>query len=113
VNGAVEDGQLVLIDWGMPAAAPASVDLARFVAGCASVVDATREEIIADFAALAGPAYDDPALHLGLLSALVWLGWNKALDAAEHPDPSIRERERADLEWWVGRARTALDRGVL
>jgi hypothetical protein len=108
VNVAVEDGQVILIDWGMPAAAPAAVDLARFVAGCSSVVDATREEIIADFRELAGPAYDDAALHLALLSALVWLGWNKALDAAENPDLAVRERERADLEWWVDRARTAL-----
>ena len=108
VNVAVEDGRVILIDWAMPAAAPAAVDLARFVAGCSSVVDATREEIIADFRELAGPAYDAAALHLGLLSGLVWLGWNKALDAAENPDPAVRERERADLEWWVDHARTAL-----
>jgi hypothetical protein len=43
----------------------------------------------------------------------MWLGWNKALDAVEHPDPQIRARERADLDWWVDRARDALETGVL
>jgi hypothetical protein len=43
----------------------------------------------------------------------MWLGWNKALDAVEHPDPLIRARERADLDWWVGRARACLETGDL
>jgi len=50
---------------------------------------------------------------LALLAGLMWLGWNKALDAAEHPDPAKRERERRDLEWWVRKARTALECGAL
>jgi hypothetical protein len=76
------------------------------------VIDATREQVIADFRALAGPADDETALRLAMLSALVWLGWNKALDAAEHPDQAIREREQADLVWWVAQARPALDAGL-
>ena len=113
VNMAIDDGQLTLLDWSLPAAAPGAVDLARFIAGCSSVVDATREDIIADFRESSGPAYDEPALRLALLSGLVWLGWNKALDAAEHPDPKIRERERQDLEWWVGEGRRTLESGLL
>lgn len=108
-----DDDQLTLLDWSMPASAPGAVDLARFIAGCSSVVDATREEIIADFREASGPAYDEPALRLALLSGLVWLGWNKALDAAEHPDPEIRERERQDLDWWVGEGRRTLESGLL
>ena len=53
------------------------------------------------------------AMRLALLSALVWLGWNKALDAAEHPDPAKRERERDDLRWWVEQARTTISEGLL
>lgn len=97
----------------MPAAAPGALDIARFVAGCSSVVDASREQIIADYAEAAGPAYDEPAMRLSLLSALAWLGWNKALDAAEHPDPVVRVREQQDLDWWLQQARLTLEIGLL
>jgi len=113
VNMAVRDGELILLDWAMPAAAPGALDIARFVAGCSSVVDASREQIIADYAAVEGPAYDEIAMRLSLLSALVWLGWNKALDAAEHPDPVVRAREQRDLDWWLGQARLTLGAGLL
>ena len=113
VNMALDSDVLVLLDWGMSASAPGAVDVARFIAGCSSVVDLSREEILEAYAAAAGPAYHDAAVRLALLAALVWLGWNKALDAAEHPDPAIRERERADLEWWVAEARTTIRAGLL
>jgi hypothetical protein len=113
VNVALEDDRVTLLDWSMSSYAPAAVDLARFVAGCASVVDASREQVIADFRELAGPADDEPALRLALLGAVAWLGWNKALDAAEHPDPAIRAREQSDLDWWLTQARLTLDRGLL
>lgn len=113
VNMAVDGDRFILLDWSMPAAAPGVLDLARFVAGCSSVVDATREEIIADYREAAGPAYDETALRLALLGALVWLGWNKALDAAEHPDPALRAREQQDLDWWVAQGRLTLEAGLL
>ncbi|MEP7368317.1 MAG: phosphotransferase [Dermatophilaceae bacterium] len=113
VNMAVADAKLTLLDWAMPAAAPGALDIARFVAGCSSVVDVSREQILADYAAAAGPAYDHIAMRLSLLSALIWLGWNKALDAAEHPDPVVRAREQADLKWWLKEARITLEAGLL
>ena len=112
VNLALMQDRVVMLDWSMCVEAPAALDLTRFLAGCASVIDATREQVIADFRELAGPADDEAALRLAMLSALVWLGWNKALDAAEHPYPAIREREQADLDWWVAQARPALDAGL-
>jgi hypothetical protein len=113
VNMAIEGDSLVLIDWAMPTAAPGALDVARFVAGCASVVELGREEILAAYRDAAGPAYDARSERLSLLAGTLWLGWNKALDAAEHPDPEIRVRERADLDWWVRQSRTALEEGVL
>jgi hypothetical protein len=113
VNLAVDGESLVLLDWGVPAAAPGAVDVARFIAGCSSVVDLSREATIEAYAAAAGPSYHEGAMRLALLAAFVWLGWNKALDAAEHPDPMVRDREREDLEWWVGQARRALRAGLL
>ena len=90
VNMAFEGDDLVLLDWAMPTAAPGALDVARFLAGCASVVEPSREELLAAYQRAAGPAADERSVRLALLSGLVWLGWNKALDAAEHPDPAIR-----------------------
>ncbi len=113
VNMAVEGDALVLIDWAMPTVAPGALDVARLVAGCASVVELGREELLAAYRDAAGPAYDAGSERLSLLAGTLWLGWNKALDAAEHPDPQVRARERTDLDWWVGHARTALEEGDL
>ena len=62
---------------------------------------------------VAGPAYDETALRLGLLSGLTWLGWNKALDVVEHPDPLVRERERVALQWWLHQAELAFETGLI
>lgn len=113
VNMAIEGDTLTLIDWAMPTAGPGALDVARFIAGCASVVALGREELIATYRRAAGPAYDDRSMTHALLAALMWLGWNKALDTVEHPDAEIRARERADLDWWVARARGALEAGDL
>jgi hypothetical protein len=43
-----------------------------------------------------------------LLLGLMELGWNKALDAAEHTDKAKRARDRAELDWWVRAATPAL-----
>lgn len=113
VNMAFEGDDLVLLDWAMPVAAPGALDVARFVAGCSSVVGLSREDTIAAYRDAAGPAYEEAAMRLALLLGLVWLGWNKALDSVEHPDLAVRERERDDLDWWVAQARTTLESGVL
>lgn len=113
VNMAFERDVLVLIDWSMTTAAPGSLDIARFVAGCSSVVGLERDEMLACYARAAGPAYDERSMGLSLLAGLLWLGWNKALDAFEHSDPVVRRRERDDLGWWVSKARATLATGVL
>jgi hypothetical protein len=112
VNMAFVDGQLTLIDWGMAAAAPGATDVGRFLAGCAHVLDLGPDEMLALYREEAGELYDARAVRLSLLAGLIWLGWNKALDIVEHPDPTIRERERAALSWWVDRARDAFDAGL-
>jgi hypothetical protein len=113
VNMATDGDTLVLIDWAMPTAAPGSLDVARFIAGCASVVDVSREDLLSMYRDAAGPAYDARSERLSLLAATLWLGWNKALDAAENPDADVRARERDDLDWWVRQSRTALEEGAL
>ncbi|MGH3336728.1 MAG: hypothetical protein ACRDOZ_12970 [Nocardioides sp.] len=113
VNMARDDGSLVLLDWALATAAPGALDIAWLLAGCSSVLEPSREHVLATYAGLAGPAYDVRSLRLALLAGLLWLGWNKALDAAEHPDPAKRDRERRDLDWWVREARETLESGAL
>lgn len=112
VNMALEAGHLTLIDWGMATAAPGAIDIGRFLAGCAHVLDVDMDTFVAMYREEAGSAYDEAATRLALLAGLVWLGWNKALDIVDHPDEDIREREKAALPWWLDRAREALDTGL-
>ena len=108
VNMAFEADHLTLIDWGIATAAPGAVDIGRFLAGCAHVLDVDPDAFVAMYREEAADLFDEKATRLGLLSGLVWLGWNKVLDIAEHPDETVREREKAALPWWLDRAREAL-----
>jgi hypothetical protein len=103
--------RVVLLDWGTQTGwAPSAVEVAWYLAVNASRIDATREQVLDDFRAAEGERHDEDALRLALLGGLVQLGWDKALHASGHPDPSVRARERADLAWWTARARDALER---
>jgi len=53
------------------------------------------------------------ALRLSLLATVLDLGWNKALNAADHDDTTIRAREPAELAWRVKQSRMAFDLGLL
>jgi hypothetical protein len=106
VNLALEPDQVTLLDWSLATWGPPLMEFATFLAGAFSQVRATREDIVADVRATAG--LDGGDVDLMLLLGLMELGWNKALDATEHPDPTKRVAERADLEWWVAGAGPAL-----
>jgi hypothetical protein len=107
-------GCLTLIDWGMATAGPGALDVGELLARCAHLfaVDGP-EDLVQLYCEAAGPAYDDDAMRLGLLAGLARLGWNKALDIADHPDPAVRERERAALPWWLRQAELALGTGLV
>lgn len=113
VNMAYDRDDLVLLDWALPMAAPGAMDIARLVAGCSSRMGPSREAVLSAYARLAGPSHDERSMRLALLAGLLFLGWNKALDAAEHPDPNTRARELDDLAWWVRAARRTLEKGDL
>lgn len=112
VNMALAPG-LVLIDWGTATCGPAELDVGRFLAGCAHLLALGFDDVLAAHREAAGPAYDEAATRLGLLAGLTWLGWNKALDIAEHPDPAVRDRERAALPWWLHQAELAFETGLI
>jgi hypothetical protein len=48
-------------------------------------------------------------LELGVIAGLVMYGWVFGHSAAYHPDPAERDWARAELAWWVPRARRALE----
>ncbi|MDQ4119380.1 MAG: hypothetical protein M3235_20835 [Actinomycetota bacterium] len=106
VNLALEAHQVTLLDWSAASWAPPVLEFAVYLTGSAGQVRATRDEIVADYRAIVRP--DETALRLGFVAGLLELGWNKALDAAEHPDPRKRADERADLDWWLDAATPAL-----
>jgi hypothetical protein len=127
VNMALEadrPGCLTLIDWGMATTGPGEIDLGRLLAGCghlfgplgtdeAATIVARLDALLDLHREVAGPAYDEDALRLGMLAGISWLGWNKALDIVEHPDPAVRARERAALPWWLHQAELAFAAGLV
>lgn len=113
VNVAFEAEQVTLLDWDLATCAPPALEFALFLTGNASRVDAARDELVDDFRAFWGDDHDQAALRLALFAGLLELGWNKALDAAEHPDETVRAQERTDLEWWVAQGRRTLESGLI
>lgn len=101
--------RVVVLDWGLATQGPPALEFTFALAGNWSRVAASREQLIDDFRAAYGERHDERALQLAFLAALAEMGWNKALDAVEHPDPAIRAREAGDLEWWVRRVRASLE----
>jgi hypothetical protein len=108
-NMGLTDDKIVLLDWELVGNAPPALEFGWYLIISASRIDATREQITDDFRQISGDRFDPHALELGMISALMFLGWNKAIDIIENPDPMIRAQERADLDWWVARVRSALE----
>jgi hypothetical protein len=108
-NLGLTDDRVVLLDWEIAGTGPPAVEFGWYLIISASRIDATREEITQDFVRIAGDRFDPYALELGMISALLSLGWNKAIDIVDNPDEAVRLQERADLDWWVLRVREALE----
>lgn len=113
VNLALDADGITLIDWGMASVGPAEMDVARLLVGCGHLFDVSFDEFLDIQREVAGPDHDEAALDLALLAGLTWLGWNKSLDIVEHPDETVRARERAGLDWWLAQAARALERGLV
>jgi hypothetical protein len=101
--------RVVLLDWELVGTAPPAMEFGWYLIISASRIDATREQIIDDYREISGDRFDPVGFELGMICALLFLGWNKAIDVLDNPDPAIRAQERADLDWWVGRVRLALE----
>jgi aminoglycoside phosphotransferase (APT) family kinase protein len=102
--------RVVLLDWDNAARTSPAVELGWFLAQDAWRIDATRDELVADFLAAEDDLVDEGALDLGLLCGILQAGWIMGHSAVVHPDPAERAWGRAELDWWVPRVRTALER---
>jgi hypothetical protein len=101
--------RIVLLDWGLATQGHPVVDYAWYLMHCAWRIDATHDQLWDDFRAARG-AHDDPlAVELGIIAGLMMYGWILGHSAVIHPDPAERIWARAELDWWVPRARRALE----
>jgi hypothetical protein len=107
-NVAPAPDRFYVIDWSLATSAPPAVDVAWYLDQSARYIDASREEVLAAFALAEGSRHDDRTLRLALLAELVLSGWQYG-DALHASEEAIRERRRADLDWWVARAREGLE----
>jgi hypothetical protein len=101
--------RVVMLDWGLAAAAPPAVDFAAYLAQSGSRIAATPEQLLDDFRAVCGERHDERALRLALIGGLVEMGWLKATEVVDAPDEARRARGEADLDWWVRHVREALE----
>lgn len=101
--------QVVLLDWGLATEGHPVVDYAWHLMHSAWRIDATRHELWEDFRAARGERDDPLAVELGMIAGLVMYGWILGHSAVVHPDPAERSWARTELEWWVPRARHALE----
>lgn len=112
-NVAIEDTTLIPLDWGMATTGPAALDLITFCLSAMSNVAIDRATLLAEARNACRDLCDDETFARCEFWALMELGWNKALDAVDHPDPAKQATERGDLDFWVRQATSALDAGLL
>lgn len=102
--------QVVLIDWGeRTGTAPAPVELASFIAFDARRIDASRDDLIADFRELSGDRFDETALQLALIGGMTQLGCNFVLDLVLRGGDAERATAEAELAWWTPTVAHALE----
>lgn len=108
VNMAWDDGGLALLDWGQAFVGPPVLDIARFLPSGLRASSLDNDDLLDAYRARSGTEFDYVGMELALLAAFVWYGWQKAIDATETADPSLKEAEISSMEWWCDRLPGAL-----
>jgi aminoglycoside phosphotransferase (APT) family kinase protein len=108
-NLGLADDRIVLLDWDLATAGPATVEFAWYLCHDVWRIDAGHAEIERDFREAEGARVDDRAHELGMLTGLVQYGWIFGHSARVHPDPAERRWAEEELDWWVPRTRRALE----
>ena len=108
-NIALPDGRIVLLDFGLATQGHPAAELAWYMVHDVWRIEATHDEVVADFREALGERDDPLALELGLISGLVQYGWIFGHSAVVHTDPAERQWAKQELDWWVPRVRHALE----
>jgi phosphotransferase family enzyme len=101
--------RVVLLDWDLATAGTPTVEFAWYLCHDAWRIDATHDELEADFRAAEGERLDAHEIELGLLTGLVQYGWVFGHSLRVHPDPAETAWAKAELDWWVARTERALE----
>jgi hypothetical protein len=107
-NLGLEGDTIYLLDWDLASCGPPAVDFAWYLMHDAWRIDASHDEVVADFLEAEGEAVDADDLALGLVAGLVMYGWLVGHSAVVHPDPAERAWAAAEIAWWEPRVRDAL-----
>jgi hypothetical protein len=105
----LDGDRLILLDWGRATQGHPVVDFFWSICHNAWRIDAGHDELVEDFRRVRGERDDPRALELGVIAGLAMYGWVFGHSAAYHPDPEERDWARRELDWWVPRARRALE----
>ena len=103
-NAALEPDRLVLIDWTLASQGPPAIDFVWFLDQSSQLIDATHDELVADFVRCERGRASEEDVDRGCLSQLLLSGWQcrRWLDTPE------RAVQQANFDWFVARARRAL-----
>ena len=103
--------QLILLDWGNSGRWPGALDLAWSLSVNAAKLPHGRADLLERYRVererlgvlpASGPAWERE-LALGLLGGAL-MSCALKIAGLDHPDPAVRERERAELDFWTGAA---------
>jgi Phosphotransferase enzyme family len=102
------DRTLIALDWGLATQGHPVVDLAWYMVHDLWRIEATHDEVVADFREARGDHDDPRAVDLLGLLALLMYGWIFGICAVIHTNPAERQWARQELAWWVPSARHSL-----
>jgi Phosphotransferase enzyme family len=108
-NLGLDGDRVVLLDWDLATSGTPAVEFAWYLCHDSWRIDASHDEIEADFRDAEGELLEPLELELGMLSGLVQYGWIFGHSLRVHPDPAEQAWARAELDWWVPRTRRALE----
>jgi Phosphotransferase enzyme family len=108
-NLGLTDERVVLLDWDLATIGTPTVEFAWYLCHDAWRIDATHDEIEADYREAEGELLTEREVELGMATGLVQYGWIFGHSLRVHPDPAEQEWAQAELDWWVPRTRRALE----